>query len=228
MLGTRTRGDEGSYLPNCQTNLVITLHVLSWHFINTTAYHLGRYEPSSPVSCRAPHLNRRLFKELACSRLLHPLHQSVYLMLRQCDQIGAFLKGLGDKFSCNNDPTILKRFGPFEKWHYFNKIWCGYFLGNFGYFLCLHLVTLCCCRGLGGWTKQLLKNLKVKDDGRYLIRFRCWEKEFNSQNDFVPPSFRSICAFSMNHLQNTCDLFLNWNFPPGFFSFIFVFLVNSV
>ena len=49
-------GDEGSYLPNCQTNLVITLHapsLLFWHFIITTAYHLGRYEPSSPVSCCA-------------------------------------------------------------------------------------------------------------------------------------------------------------------------------
>ena len=34
-----------------QTNLVIFLHALSllfWHFINITAYHFGRYEPSSP------------------------------------------------------------------------------------------------------------------------------------------------------------------------------------
>ena len=32
-------GDKGSYLPNCQTNLVIALRELSllfWHFINTT------------------------------------------------------------------------------------------------------------------------------------------------------------------------------------------------
>ena len=46
-------------LPNCQTNLVIALHapsLLLCHFINTTAYHLGRYEPSSPVSCRAPRI----------------------------------------------------------------------------------------------------------------------------------------------------------------------------
>ena len=50
-------GDEGSFLPNCQANLVIALHALSilfWHFINTTAYHLGRNEPSSPFSCCAP------------------------------------------------------------------------------------------------------------------------------------------------------------------------------
>ena len=53
-------GDEGFYLPNCQTNLVFALLALSlllWHLINTTACHLGRYEPSSPVSCRAPCLN---------------------------------------------------------------------------------------------------------------------------------------------------------------------------
>ena len=39
-------GGEGSYLPNCQTNLVIALYTLSLLFgklINTTAYHLGRY-----------------------------------------------------------------------------------------------------------------------------------------------------------------------------------------
>ena len=50
-------GDEGLYLLNCQTNLVIALYTPSLFFckfINKTAYHLGRYEPSSLVSCRAP------------------------------------------------------------------------------------------------------------------------------------------------------------------------------
>ena len=40
-------------------NLVIALDALSLLFcifINTTAYHLGRYEPSSPISCRAPQI----------------------------------------------------------------------------------------------------------------------------------------------------------------------------
>ena len=45
-------GDEGMYLPNCQINLIIVnlelLSVLFWHFISTTAYHIGRYEPSCP------------------------------------------------------------------------------------------------------------------------------------------------------------------------------------
>ena len=44
-------GGEGSYLPNCQTTLVIALDALSLLFcifINTTAYHLGRHEPSPP------------------------------------------------------------------------------------------------------------------------------------------------------------------------------------
>ena len=36
--------DEGSYVPNSQTDLVIDHHELSllfWYFINTTAHHLG-------------------------------------------------------------------------------------------------------------------------------------------------------------------------------------------
>ena len=44
-------GGEGSYLPHCQTTLVIaldTLFLLFCIFINTTAYHLGRYKPSPP------------------------------------------------------------------------------------------------------------------------------------------------------------------------------------
>ena len=48
---------EGSYLPNCQTNLVIAhdaLSLLFRIFINTTAYHLGRYRYSHPISCRVP------------------------------------------------------------------------------------------------------------------------------------------------------------------------------
>ena len=50
-------GGEGLCLPNCQTNLVFapyTLSLLFCKFINTTADHLGRYKPSSPISCRAP------------------------------------------------------------------------------------------------------------------------------------------------------------------------------
>ena len=43
-------GDKGSYLPNCQTNLVIDLYapsLLFWNFTNTTAYHFNQCEPSS-------------------------------------------------------------------------------------------------------------------------------------------------------------------------------------
>ena len=69
-------GDEVLYLPNCQTNLVIALHapsLLFWHFINTTAYHLGRYEPSSPVSCCAPYSYKEyiLYKPRSCFILSH-------------------------------------------------------------------------------------------------------------------------------------------------------------
>ena len=55
--GLAIEGGEGLYLPNRQTNLVIALGALPLLFCiftNTTAYHLGRCEPSSPVSCRAP------------------------------------------------------------------------------------------------------------------------------------------------------------------------------
>ena len=49
-------GDEYSYLPNCQSNLVIPLHAVSllfWHFIKTTAHRLGRYKTLSPVKLRS-------------------------------------------------------------------------------------------------------------------------------------------------------------------------------
>ena len=42
-------GDQGSYVPNCQTNLPMQCPYF-WHFINPTAYALCRYEPSSPSS----------------------------------------------------------------------------------------------------------------------------------------------------------------------------------
>ena len=41
-----------------------------------------------------------------------------YIPLYQCDQIGLFLKDLGDNFTCKNSPNILKLFGPFGKCHY--------------------------------------------------------------------------------------------------------------
>ena len=44
-------GGEGLYLPNRQTTLVIALDALSLLFcifINTTVYHLVKYEPSPP------------------------------------------------------------------------------------------------------------------------------------------------------------------------------------
>ena len=56
-------GGQGSYLQNSPTNSVFafyTLSVLFIKFISTTAYYEGRYEPSSPVSCRAPRININL------------------------------------------------------------------------------------------------------------------------------------------------------------------------
>ena len=48
-------------MPNCQINLVIAPRaqsLLFWNFISTTSYHLGRYEPLSPISCHAPWLGK--------------------------------------------------------------------------------------------------------------------------------------------------------------------------
>ena len=76
----------------------------------------------------------------------------------------AILKGLGDKFSCNNSPNILKLFGPFEKCHYLNIICCGYFLGfsweNFGYFIFLHLVTLYIYKAWGYTSIYIVEQLE--------------------------------------------------------------------
>ena len=63
-------GGEGLYLPNHQTDLVIapySLSLLFCKFINIIAYHLGRYEPSSPISCRAPQYNTRHCLCIKCS-----------------------------------------------------------------------------------------------------------------------------------------------------------------
>ena len=50
--------DDCSYLPNCQINLVIAFHALSLFFTfhKHNSLTLGRYQPSSPISCRAPFL----------------------------------------------------------------------------------------------------------------------------------------------------------------------------
>ena len=62
---------EGLYLPNFKTKLVIALYTLSLLFcklMNTTAYHLGRYEPSSPISCHTCQFNTTMDSALGYSR----------------------------------------------------------------------------------------------------------------------------------------------------------------
>ena len=65
------RGDEGLYRSNSQTNLVMALHSLSllfFYYINTTAYHLGRYKPSFPST---KELHAFFSLSLFCFRLHH-------------------------------------------------------------------------------------------------------------------------------------------------------------
>ena len=96
-------GGEGLYLPNCQTILVIascTLSLLFCKFTNTTAYHLGRYEPSSPISCHAPRSIFLLYRclcvfvslvtnvwcfcsSLFCSKCLLHLLRKVFIIVSQ-------------------------------------------------------------------------------------------------------------------------------------------------
>ena len=68
------------------------------------------------------------------------------LKYNQCDQIGVFLKMLGNKVPCKRSPTILQQFWAIVKNCTFTSYRCGYVMGNFwrklGYFLLRHLVTL--------------------------------------------------------------------------------------
>ena len=57
-------GDEGSRLSNIEIHLVNArreLSLLFWYFINTTAYHLGRFEPL-PSSAKGLYISVRLVK----------------------------------------------------------------------------------------------------------------------------------------------------------------------
>ena len=64
---------------------------------------------------------------LQCERSLTPVQ------LLQCDQIGRFLKALGDKFFSKTNPNV----GIFPFWVYLqiyqlSKNYCGDFWGTFG------------------------------------------------------------------------------------------------
>ena len=87
-------GGKGSYLPNCQTTLVIALDALSLLFcifINTTAYHLGRYEPSPP-STKELHDFR-----LKCFQIWVSVHHSIKIGISFCS-IQFPIKSLGNLF----------------------------------------------------------------------------------------------------------------------------------
>ena len=51
-------------LVSAQLPFIHCLYCFVSSYINTTSYHLGRYEPSSPVSCRAPCQNHHVITTL--------------------------------------------------------------------------------------------------------------------------------------------------------------------
>ena len=66
--------------------------------------------------------------------------------MSQCDQIGLFPNGLGDKFF-TKVAQIYVDFWFFSKHHFVSKNCCcdnflGHILWKFGYFLVVHLVAL--------------------------------------------------------------------------------------
>ena len=78
----------------------------------------------------------------------------------QCDQIGQFLKSLGDKFSLKSSQNLWKLFGLQWKASYCSENYRGSFWGKFwkilGYFLFQHMVTL--ARHVSPKCKLFLRN----------------------------------------------------------------------
>ena len=91
----------------------------------------------------------------------------------QCDQIGRFLKVLGDKICYKSSPNNYQIFGLFWKTSLLCKNWCGYFLGNFWkhlvYFLLQHLVT-----------DQIAARIKFQDYSIFVMTFEqiFWNRNF--------------------------------------------------
>ena len=86
--------------------------------------------------------------------------------LIQCDQIGRFLKVLGNKVPCKSSPNIEQHFRLLWKMALVMLHWCGYFLGTFwwklGYFLLQHLVTHACLFTLAFWLNTSQRIFTVK------------------------------------------------------------------
>ena len=84
----------------------------------------------------------------------------------QCDQIGRFLKVLGNKVPCKSSPNIEQHFRLLWKMALVMLHWCGYFLGTFwwklGYFLLQHLVTHTCLFTLAFWLNTSQRIFTVK------------------------------------------------------------------
>ena len=81
------------------------------------------------------HFNLVIFKYVIFC-LFRPFKSCLYccslsLFCIQCDQIGRFLKALGNKFSFQCSPNIWCLFGYFEKHNFISKNYSAYFLDNF-------------------------------------------------------------------------------------------------
>ena len=68
---------------------------------------------------------------------------------KQCDQIGQFLKVLGNKFSYKSSPIIWWLLGAFRKTLGLSKNWCGIFWVTFG-----NIWTTFCSNIWSHWTQM--------------------------------------------------------------------------
>ena len=125
--------------------------------------------------------------------------------VNQCDQIGRFLKILADKFSFKRSQNILSVLGLFWKQHFLSKKCCGYFLGNFwwylGYFLVQRLVALL------GWMNDLHWTLESHLGS--LVSFLY----LSLSHLFVWLLSRTLSATQPLSLSSSLSLFLSLSLP---------------
>ena len=71
-------GDDGLYLPNCQSNLVIALDALFCIFINTTAYHWADMSQHLPQAIILPGLANAFGRTSFLTKFISTLYETLF------------------------------------------------------------------------------------------------------------------------------------------------------